>query len=744
MKSAVTSYNALFSQRRPDVPAVDRIEIPLLQRDYAQGRQDANVARIRADFLDVLCGAVAGGPRVSLDFVYGDVDAAGTLRPLDGQQRLTTLFLLHWYLAFRAGRMDEEQGWKRFSYATRPSARLFCERLPTCPPPPDEPQVAVWIRDQPWYLHTWRHDPTIQSMLVMIDAIDERLRGVDPLAAWKRLVDPRAPAIEFHLLPVEGLGLTQDLYIKMNARGKPLTSFENFKARFEQTLEAWCPQARVDELGRKFDVEWSSVLWPYKGDDNIIDDECLRYFHFVASVCAWRAGRQPAGEIGRLADDVFRERNPDALDFLFHAFDTWVDTDIAKAFAGWFTAGPSPDETRRVVLFSRRADVDLFGACCRHFGKPQEFTGGQTLLLYAVLVHRREATDDFARRLRVLRNLVEASSSEIRAEAMPALLDDVERLVKDGALADVKAFNRAQVADEQRKAVFLDARPDLEETLWRLEDHDLLRGNLAAFELDGAVFARRAAAFHRVFADEHALRPLTGALLACGDYARRLNRRFTQFGSGRNREPWRDLFTGAGRAQLAATRDALGRLLDEISGAQGSVVDALEGIREAWVDSVVASNGLDWRWYFARYACMRQGRSGLYVGEHGELGYGVCMLDKIRMSSDYGDPYLLAVWKESGVGQAVVNRKFTGYEDKPRWMELAKSGAALRCVDEGIAIRPPLQSFAAFAHVCATHGVGPDHVLRVPQIARDGRLLDTQDRVQLGAVLLRDLVAAGL
>jgi len=28
----------------------------------------------------------------------------------------------------------------------------------------------------------------------------------------------------------------EDLYIKMNSRGKPLTAFENFKARFEQDI----------------------------------------------------------------------------------------------------------------------------------------------------------------------------------------------------------------------------------------------------------------------------------------------------------------------------------------------------------------------------------------------------------------------------------------------------------------------------------------------------------------------------
>ena len=50
--------------------------------------------------------------------------------PLDGQQRLTTLFLLHWYAAKRenipAGQWEVL---KKFSYATRPSARRFCEQL---------------------------------------------------------------------------------------------------------------------------------------------------------------------------------------------------------------------------------------------------------------------------------------------------------------------------------------------------------------------------------------------------------------------------------------------------------------------------------------------------------------------------------------------------------------------------------------------------------------------------------------
>ena len=96
MRSYVTSYNSLLTRGAPDAPAIDQIEIPLFQRDYAQGRKGAMVERIRTSFLNVLHGAVTGGNAVSLDFVYGDVENR-TFRPLDGQQRLTTLFLLHWY-----------------------------------------------------------------------------------------------------------------------------------------------------------------------------------------------------------------------------------------------------------------------------------------------------------------------------------------------------------------------------------------------------------------------------------------------------------------------------------------------------------------------------------------------------------------------------------------------------------------------------------------------------------------------
>ncbi len=79
------------------------VEIPVLQRDYAQGRNSRQ--SVRSEFLDKLIEclnmeSIDVNSILVLDFIYGYSDEDKEIRkfiPLDGQQRLTTLFLLHFY-----------------------------------------------------------------------------------------------------------------------------------------------------------------------------------------------------------------------------------------------------------------------------------------------------------------------------------------------------------------------------------------------------------------------------------------------------------------------------------------------------------------------------------------------------------------------------------------------------------------------------------------------------------------------
>lgn len=304
-----------------------RIEIPIIQRDYAQGREGQEY--LRESLLKNLKQALDRkwpdlGQVLKLDFVYGALNN-GTLSPLDGQQRLTTLWLLHWFVAYKAGALsvDSRNRLRKFSYATRISSTEFCECLATKELPQNTQQllflkqlsfetitnyvsdiewktailnslkcakdgnefvqsknklrqslmVSSVIQNQTWFHSKWKQDPTIQSMLRMlsgttskakgiIDGMEELFEGCTPddfVNYWNILIGKNCPIL-FYQLPMEELRLTDDLYIKMNARGKQLTSFENFKAE----LQGFIREKGLDDVtwfGAKMDNEWTDIFW---------------------------------------------------------------------------------------------------------------------------------------------------------------------------------------------------------------------------------------------------------------------------------------------------------------------------------------------------------------------------------------------------------------------------------------------------------------------------------------------------
>ncbi len=241
----------------------DRIQVPQIQRDYTPGCDSAK--DIREDFLKARHAALVlpqedAALPLNLDFVYGSLEGKTqkVFLPLDGQQRLTTLFLLHWYLAWKDGVLPELQKllWdgrhSRFSYVLRPSSKEFFDEIVNFVPE-DSPDgvggVRAVLQKQPWFYLHWRLDPTIQSALTMLDAIHAHFR--DNTGLFSRLIDREHPAVTFQLLPLEHFGLSDDLYVKMNARGKPLTAFETFKARFQEHLKSLYPSERREIGGGK-------------------------------------------------------------------------------------------------------------------------------------------------------------------------------------------------------------------------------------------------------------------------------------------------------------------------------------------------------------------------------------------------------------------------------------------------------------------------------------------------------------
>ncbi len=757
MKGYPTSYAGMFTETDEAAPSVASIEVPLIQRDYAQGRVAPRVDEIRSTFLDALHQAITGGEPIGLDFVYGEIND-GTFEPLDGQQRLTTLFLLHWYLAFRTGGLGDVPPWTRFSYATRPSARLFCERIVEHPPPVVlASSPSTWLLDQPWYLHVWRFDPTIQSMLVMLDAIAGVFADDDLEAAWARLTDELNPAVWFQLLPIDEMGSAADLYIKMNSRGKPLTEFEVFKAQLGQTI---AHTDRGNELGHKIDGSWADLFWDYRGENDVVDDEFMRYFDFVLEACEWRenvgATDRPTRP-ERRAQALFGEQNPrhrEHLTLFFKALDVWVDgPDPRTTFESIFATTPTPG---RIRLFgTAEVNVNLFDACCERYGetrgRARTFSLTDTLLLYALLIHCIEGTEDPVRRLRQLRNVNEASQFEMRVQNMPTFINEVTEFMRTGSLEALATFNQNQVVDEQAKRAFLAQHPELQATMEQLEDHAILRGTLASFDLQPETIRTRAAAFEQAFAPEQ-WPTLTGALLAVGPYQRDYPKSdHHQFGSPTTESVWRTVLVDRGDpVALAPARAALSAFLDSVAASPDGVEAHMQATMDEFLAERIAACDLDWRYYLVRYPTMREGNSGIYYGANHTLGYQMTMLRKSVQRSWYRDPYLYAIWHESGSPEEVTDPWFYGYSTDERWMRLERSGAALRSVPAGISLQAPAREdhASAFNAVCGERSdirmLDGRWSLEVAQTERDGALVDVEDRVQKAAVFLRELITAGL
>lgn len=777
--SRIESFTRMFDAAAAHGDVISRVEIPLIQRDYAQGRRGEKVDAIRTNFLAVLHDAVAGDnpTPVGLDFVYGERKPDGTLQPLDGQQRLTTLFLLHWYLAARTDNLRSATGWTSFSYETRPSARRFCQRLVTAEPPPGTQSLSAWVQDQPWYLFVWRYDPTVNSMLVMIDAIAQRFADVDAALAWERLTNVERPAISFHLRPLPDMGNAEDLYVKMNSRGRPLTDFEDFKARFEKAI-SWSP--RASELGHRIDTVWSDVLWRFRGEDDLVDDEFLRYLEFITEVCEWDDQNLSSGagdSILRRATRVFgadNARRDEHLNFLFTAFDVWVGRDIKAEFDALFHAAQPllPPDSRTLPLFFRDPNPNLFESACRTYGdstgsRARTFTFGQTLLLLAVILRLTpgyQATEEeFTARLRTLRNLIEGSQFEMRAERMPRLVADTRALILNGDLPQPgNTFAVAQISDENEKRAFLEQHPHESDHLRAIEDNYVLKGSTAALPLDEAKLAARGATFNAIMANPSLWWDFTGALITFGDYQWPRQRNGTldnseafQFGTwdAKYSDAWRTVFVGRTRTDSATTSAVLCELLDAVAASSAPLGETLEQMQHDWLHGQEDAKSFDWRYYLVKYRSMRAGASGIYYAHGRRMGFSLTNLPggKQYRNANLRDPYLLTIYDALGNPAELRNPWFSGYEWDPRWMRLTRSDVGVRAIPEGFEIQGPTDGAfrTAFDRAATVLGAvstdaNPGFAIKVSKATDDPAGPDAEDRIKVATLIVKQLIDAGL
>jgi hypothetical protein len=492
----------------------ERIRVPMIQRDYAQGRPAEE--EVREEFLRTLKDALdkpADDPSLplNLDFIYGSVEGDEQTRflPLDGQQRLTTLFLLHWYLAWQDDQWTTfeqlflSEGHSRFTYSVRPSSNEFFDQLVSYRPlltPKVVPNLAALIADQPWYFRSWRLDPTIQAVLHMLDAIHDKFGESEGLFA--RLLDEEQPAITFQLLDLENFGLSDDLYIKMNARGKPLTAFEAFKARYEQELADQFQGTTfsigeqifgaADYVARRMDTTWADLFWKHrKAGSDLYDDAFMNVFRAVALITRSPESPDYLSGFAKLRTGV---NPPSYTDF--HSCN-WLDEPFTRTLIclldSWCGNGGT---LCRLLPDSRYLDEKvLFGRIVSN-GANLSYTELVQFTAYAqFIVEHRGGIDSgaFQEWMRIIQNLAVNTGynrpydlgRSIRG--LVGLLEHSSDVLGHFAQTEKPAtgFSEPQIAEEKLKAELILANGGWRELIDRAEGHGYFRGQIG-FLLDFA------------------------------------------------------------------------------------------------------------------------------------------------------------------------------------------------------------------------------------------------------------------
>lgn len=632
-----------------------KIEIPIIQRDYAQGREGKE--ELRKNFLNSLLEAI-NGKSLELDFVYGSLKD-NVFQPLDGQQRLTTLFLLHWFVAIKESILapNLKEFLTKFTYETRTSSREFCQELINkgidfnClietdyfdkeKTKPKNNEFSKTIIDSFWFFLSWKKDPTIKSMLTMLDSIYHTFK--DKLEIWDKLDN-----ISFHYIELQNFGLSDDLYIKMNARGKHLTDFENFKAKFEQHITKI--EYKIDENGNeilendakiilkdnwekdienpeekfshKIDTHWTDLFWNYRNEKNVFDELLLNFFRTMA-VNNYALKKTTTGRDDKFENDVRILRSQDENSRLVYipiSFNQYLQLGCFDSY--YFNSLKSV-----LNKISDKSGLKEFLSEATYANEKEIFNGAtQNNLSYPDLViafayyqylalEENIETESLKSWLRIVRNLVEGSRPYLFNNAnefanairsINELLPSRNSIVKHFAETQnnsLSGFISEQVIEEKLKAKLITQSDDWKKAIIEIENHKYFNGqigfllhwckvndetNLESFkeyvEKSKAIFGNNGLNHFDGFLFER-------ALLAKGDYLLKRNSNHSFLINYERDISWKRLLRDDNEK-----REILKSLIQEIS--IKTLSDDLQEIADNFSDKN------DWRYYFIKLSEM--------------------------------------------------------------------------------------------------------------------------------------------
>jgi len=268
------SLAKLFSQN-------NKIIIPDLQRDYCwadKGLVEGFVFELRKHI---------GEKTWPLGLIYAYEPVDRHINICDGQQRLTTLFLLLGVLNRKCGNeykdyiISEEEQKDDYEpyllYSIRESTLYFLSDLSRYYFIGETDFKLEELRHQPWYFSDYDEDPSIVNILSALEVIEGATSNLSPEES-RNFAEFILKNLELTYYDVGSRSNGEETYVIINTTGEPLSPTENLKPRIVQE------NSSTKEEMKKVAEKWEEIegwFWKNRGENETADLGFNEFLHWV-------------------------------------------------------------------------------------------------------------------------------------------------------------------------------------------------------------------------------------------------------------------------------------------------------------------------------------------------------------------------------------------------------------------------------------------------------------------------------
>lgn len=262
-----------------------KIIIPDLQRDYCWGLREDLAKNFVLSLLEYFHDKKVRDSKLGLGMIYGYEDPENHIQLCDGQQRITTLFLLIGMINRKSAESklfqnflvseDEMKDDKEpyLQYSIRESTLYFLSDLVQNVFFSNRCSISG-IKEQHWYFKDYDLDPSIQSMLLVLEQIDKVILDMDDLEAFGKFL---LNNLSFLYYDMGDRRNGEETYVIINTTGEPLTATENLKPILLSKILDEKEKKNSSDIWEK----WENFFWANRQKNDTSDNGLKEFFRWI-------------------------------------------------------------------------------------------------------------------------------------------------------------------------------------------------------------------------------------------------------------------------------------------------------------------------------------------------------------------------------------------------------------------------------------------------------------------------------